>query len=74
MQAQVGYRKADKVVEAATVERSYLTYEEAAYYTNVSPVTLWRAVRDGRLKPAGPGKAIRFHKDELDRFMQSRGR
>ena len=73
MQAQVGYRKADKVVEAATVERSYLTYEEAAYYTNLSPVTLWRAVRAERLKPAGPGKAIRFHKDELDRFMHSRG-
>ena len=59
-------------MEAATVERSYLTYEEAAQYTNVSPVTLWRAVRDGRLKPAGPGKAVRFHRDELDRFMRSR--
>jgi excisionase family DNA binding protein len=55
------------------VERTYLTYEEAAHYTNVSPVTLWRAVRDGRLKPAGPGRAVRFHKDELDRFMHSRG-
>ena len=61
-------------MEAATAERRYLTYEEAARYTNVSPVTLWRAVRDGRLKPAGPGRAIRFHKDELDRFMGSRGR
>jgi excisionase family DNA binding protein len=58
----------------ATVERPYLTYEEAAYYTNLSPVTLWRAVRDSRLKTAGPGKAVRFHKDELDRFMRSRGR
>jgi excisionase family DNA binding protein len=60
-------------MEAATVQRSYLTYEEAAQYTNVSVVTLWRAVRDGRLKPAGPGRAVRFHKDELDRFMHSRG-
>jgi excisionase family DNA binding protein len=60
-------------MEAATVERTYLTYEEAAHYTNVSPVTLWRAVRDGRLKPAGPGRAVRYHKDELDRFMHSRG-
>ena len=56
-------------MEAATVQHPYLTYEEAAQYTNVSPVTLWRAVRDGRLKPAGPGRAVRFHKDELDRFM-----
>jgi excisionase family DNA binding protein len=59
-------------MEAATVQRSYLTYEEAAQYTNVSVVTLWRAVRDGRLKPTGPGRAVRFHKDELDRFMHSR--
>lgn len=61
-------------METATVQHPYLTYEEAAQYTNVSPVTLWRAVRDGRLKPAGPGRAVRFHKDELDRFMCSRGR
>jgi excisionase family DNA binding protein len=60
-------------MEAATVQRSYLTYEKAAQYTNVSVVTLWRAVRDGRLKPAGPGRAVRFHKDVLDRFMHSRG-
>jgi excisionase family DNA binding protein len=61
-------------MQATTVERSYLTYEEAAQYTNVSCVTLWRAARDGRLKPAGPGRAVRFHKDELDGFMHSRGR
>jgi excisionase family DNA binding protein len=60
-------------MEAATEQRSYLTYKEAAQYTNVSAVTLWRAVRDGRLKPTGPGRAVRFHKDELDRFMHSRG-
>jgi excisionase family DNA binding protein len=62
------------VTEAATIVRRYFTYEEAAYYTNVSSITLWRAVKDGRLKPAGPGRAVRFHKDELDRFMCSRGR
>jgi excisionase family DNA binding protein len=61
-------------MEAATVQRSYLTYEEAALYTNLSSVTLWRAVRDGRLKPTGPGRAVRFHMDELDGFMRSRGR
>ena len=62
------------MVEATTVQHSYLTYEEAAQYTNLSSVTLWRAVRDGRLKSVGPGRAVRFHKDELDRFMCSRGR
>jgi excisionase family DNA binding protein len=61
-------------MEAPTVQRPYLTYDEAAQYTNVSAVTLWRAVRNGRLKPTGPGRAVRFHKDELDRFMHSRDR
>ena len=61
-------------MEIATVQHSYLRYEEAAQYTNLSPVTLWRAVRDGRLKAAGPGRAVRFHKEELDRFMDSRDR
>jgi excisionase family DNA binding protein len=71
---QVGQRKAEYLTDAATVQRSYLTYEEAAQYTNVSVVTLWRSVRDGRLTAAGPGRAVRFHKGELDRFMSSRGR
>jgi excisionase family DNA binding protein len=61
-------------METAAVQPSYLTYKEAAQYTNLSSVTLWRACRDGRLKPAGPGRAVRFHKDELERFMRSRGR
>jgi excisionase family DNA binding protein len=61
-------------MEAAAAQCSYFTYEEAARYTNVSSVTLWRAVRNGRLRPTGPGRAVRFHKDELDRFMHSRGR
>jgi excisionase family DNA binding protein len=74
VQVQVGQRKAENLTDAATVQRSYFTYDEAADYTNVSSVTLWRAVRDGRLKPAGPGRAVRFHKGELDRFMRSRGR
>ena len=61
-------------METAAVQRPYLTYEEAAQYTNISAVTLWRAVRDGRLKTVGPGRAVRFHIDELDRLMHSRGR
>jgi excisionase family DNA binding protein len=64
----------ETAMEAVTVQRAYFKYEEAAQYTNLSPVTLWRAVRDGRLKAAGPGRTVRFHKDELDRFMNSRGR
>jgi excisionase family DNA binding protein len=74
LQVHGSERKAEAAMEIATTQRSYFTYEEASQYTNVSAMTLWRAVRDGRLRPAGPGRAVRFHRDELDRFMYSRGR
>jgi excisionase family DNA binding protein len=59
-------------MEAAAVERAYLSYSEAEHYTGLNRVTLWRAVRAGDLRADGFGSAVRFHRDELDRFMQSR--
>jgi excisionase family DNA binding protein len=40
----------------------------------VSRTTLWRAVKAGRLRASGPGTAVRFHRDELNRWMDSRNR
>ncbi len=57
-------------MEANTVERPYLTYAEAARYTGLHHVTLWRAVRDGRLKASGYGRAVRFHISDLEAFME----
>jgi excisionase family DNA binding protein len=59
-------------MEATTIERRYLRYEEAERYTGLHRVTLWRAVREGRLKASGPGTAVRFHLKDLDEFMNSR--
>jgi excisionase family DNA binding protein len=59
-------------MEATTVERAYLSYSEAEQYTGLNRVTLWRAVRAGNLRLDGSGRAVRFHRKELDRFMQSR--
>jgi excisionase family DNA binding protein len=60
---------------AATVAQSpYLDYERASTYCNVNRTTIWRAVKAGRLRASGPGTAVRFHKDELDRWMDSRNR
>jgi excisionase family DNA binding protein len=56
-------------MEATRVERPYLTYAEAESYTGLHRVTLWRAVRDHRLKASGYGRAIRFHVRHLDAFM-----
>jgi excisionase family DNA binding protein len=59
-------------MEVTTVERAYLSYSEAERYTGLNRVTLWRAVRAGGLRADGSGRAVRFHRDELDRFMQAR--
>ncbi len=58
-------------MEATQVERPYLTYREAEGYTGLHRVTLWRAVRDSRLKASGYGRAVRFHIRDLDKFMSS---
>jgi excisionase family DNA binding protein len=56
------------------IESPYLDYRRAASYCSVHRTTLWRAVREGHLRAAGPGLAVRFHRDELDRWMSSRAR
>jgi excisionase family DNA binding protein len=58
----------------ATVESPYLTYEEAAAYCHIDRTTIWRAVKAGRLRAYGPGRAVRFRREELDRWMDSRNR
>jgi len=54
-----------------TIERSWLSYREAAAYTGLDRVTLWRAVKRGALRAGGSGRAVRFEKIELDRWMRS---
>ena len=61
-------------MEATVVDSPYLTYEEAARYCNVERTTIWRAVKAGRLQASGPGMAVRFHRDALDRWMDLRNR
>jgi excisionase family DNA binding protein len=61
-------------MEATTTDTPYLTYEEAARYCNVERTTIYRAKKAGQLRASGPGMAVRFHRDELDRWMDSRNR
>jgi excisionase family DNA binding protein len=61
-------------MEATTTESPYFTYKEASSYTRCERTTLYRAVKAGRLRASGPGMAVRFHRDELDRWMDSRNR
>jgi excisionase family DNA binding protein len=59
-------------VQARETESPYFDYTRAAAYCNVDRTTLWRAVKAGDLQASGPGRAVRFHREELDRWMQSR--
>jgi excisionase family DNA binding protein len=61
-------------MEATTAKSPYLDYAGAEEYTTLHRVTLWRAVRDGRLKASGYGRAVRFHVKDLEEFMAARNR
>lgn len=61
-------------MEATSMTSPYLDYTGAEEYTTLHRVTLWRAVREGRLKTSGYGRAVRFHVRDLDEFMTSQRR
>jgi excisionase family DNA binding protein len=61
-------------MDTTVQESPYFDYTQAAAYCNVDRTTLWRAVKAGDLRASGPGRAVRVHRDELDRWMDSRNR
>jgi excisionase family DNA binding protein len=61
-------------MRATTRDSPYLNYVQSAAYCNVERTTIYRAMKAGQLKASGPGMAIRFHRDELDRWMDARNR
>ena len=61
-------------MQATSPKSPYLDYARAAEYTTLNRVTLWRAVKAGKLKASGYGRAVRFHVRDLDEFMASRNR
>jgi excisionase family DNA binding protein len=61
-------------MQATEGESPYLTYGQAAIYCNVDRTTIYRAVKSGRLKASGPGSAVRFRRDALERWMEARPR
>ena len=64
--------KGDQAMEVTVVEPAYLNYSEAERFTGLHRVTIWRAVRRGELKASGGGRGVRFSRDELCRWMESR--
>jgi excisionase family DNA binding protein len=50
-----------------------MNYQEAAEYTGLDRVTIWRAVKRGELRAGGLVRAVRFERAELDRWLRSGG-
>jgi excisionase family DNA binding protein len=74
MQSKAKKPKGGYSMQAPVKESPYFDYNQAATFCNLDRTTLWRAVKAGDLRASGPGRAVRFHRDELDRWMDSRNR
>ena len=51
-------------------EEEVLTSSEAIKYLKTTKVSLFKLVKDGRIKANRIGKNYRFLKDELDKFLR----
>jgi excisionase family DNA binding protein len=52
------------------VEVEWVDYPTAERYSGLSHVTLWRRVKNGELKAARVGRAVRIHLPSLREFME----
>lgn len=59
----------DRAIQPVT-----LTYPEAADYMGVSLATVKRLVADGSLRHVPIGRAIRFRREDLDRYLDREAR
>jgi hypothetical protein len=74
LQEPAAIRRKGQYMKATSPKSPYLDYARAEEYTTLNRVTLWRAVKAGKLKASGYGRAVRFHVRDLDEFMASRNR
>jgi len=58
-------------METENVAKEWLTYLEAQRYAGLGRTMLWQlAVKEGRIKYARVGRAIRINRRSLDEFME----
>lgn len=52
-----------------TIEPSWLSYEEAGRLVGLGRTTLWRMSRDGHIKTARVGRAVRIERRSLEDYL-----
>jgi excisionase family DNA binding protein len=58
-------------METQPVAKEWLSYTEAQRYAGLGRTTLWQlAVKQGRIKYARVGRAVRINRRSLDEFME----
>jgi len=58
-------------MESQLVAKEWFSYAEAQRYAGLGRTTLWQlAVKEGRIKYARVGRAVRINRRSLDEFME----
>ena len=55
---------------AQQMQPEWLRYPEAEKYAGLGRSTLWKLVRDNRIRAAKVGKAVRINRHSLDEYME----
>jgi excisionase family DNA binding protein len=55
---------------AQQVQPAWLRYPEAERYSGLGRSTLWRLVKDGHIRAAKVGKAVRLSRRSIDSYME----
>ena len=52
------------------MEREVLTTKEAVEYLRITRTTIFKLIKEGRIKTTKAGRDYRFLKSELDKFLR----
>jgi excisionase family DNA binding protein len=55
--------------ETPQIKPEWISYRDAMKITSLSRVTLWKMTRDGRIPASRQGRAVRLHRESLDKVM-----
>jgi excisionase family DNA binding protein len=51
------------------IKPEWISYRDAMKITGLSRVTLWKMTRDGLIPASRQGRAVRLHRESLDKVM-----